>query len=475
MSYITGDSRDQITLFPEAIDDYITEENSVRFIDVYVDSLDFVELGFTYSEPKETGRPPYNPGDLLKLYLYGYLNRIRSSRQLEKATHCNIELIWLLRRLHPDFKTIADFRKDNASSLKKVCREFTLFCKRLELFGSELIAVDGSKFSAVNSNNKSFTRKKIDKVVKKIDNEIAAYLRELDKNDHHERDIKNPTVEELNKKIEILKSRKKKLLKTKGNLERSEEKQINVTDPDSRMMHSSKGKDVSYNVQIVTDSKNKLIADHEVTNDTTDYNQLAHMALKAKEILGSEKLKVTCDAGYYEDMNIKECHDNNIECYLPKPAKSNNANSGLYGKDDFNYDPSDDTYTCPAGQKLMYRRKLNKKGKVLKVYETNLCKSCDLKPKCTKAKRNRLIYRWEYEEIREEMEQRIRMNKELLNRRKGLVEHPFGTIKHWMGYGSFLTRGIDKVSTEMSLTVFAYNLKRAITILSVKKLVRAVV
>ena len=326
MSYITGDSRDQITLFPEAIDDYITEENSVRFIDVYVDSLDFVELGFTYSEPKETGRPPYNPGDLLKLYLYGYLNRIRSSRQLEKATHCNIELIWLLRRLHPDFKTIADFRKDNASSLKKVCREFTLFCKRLELFGSELIAVDGSKFSAVNSNNKSFTRKKIDKVVKKIDNEIAAYLRELDKNDHHERDIKNPTVEELNKKIEILKSRKKKLLKTKGNLERSEEKQINVTDPDSRMMHSSKGKDVSYNVQIVTDSKNKLIADHEVTNDTTDYNQLAHMALKAKEILGSEKLKVTCDAGYYEDMNIKECHDNNIECYLPKPAKSNNAN-----------------------------------------------------------------------------------------------------------------------------------------------------
>jgi len=474
MSYIKGNPRNQLTMFPDIIDDYITEENPVRFIDVYIDSLDFIELGFTYAEPKETGRPPYNPGDLLKLYLYGYLNRIRSSRQLEKATHCNIELMWLLRRLCPDFKTIADFRKDNAKSLKRVCREFTLFCKQLKLFGTELIAIDGSKFSAVNSNNKSFTRKKIDKVVKKIDNEIDVYLRELNKNDHNERDVKNPTVEEFNKKIEILKDRKKKLLKTKGSLERSKEKQINLTDPDSRMMRSSKGNDVSYNVQIVTESKNKLIAVHEVTNDKTDYNQLANMAIKAKEFLGSEELKVLSDSGYYSDKNIKKCHDKKIECYLSKPNKSNNKGLGLYSKEDFNYNPSDDTYRCPAGKKLIYRRTITKASKVLKIYETNSCKHCDLKPKCTKAKRNRLIYRWEYEEVIEQMEQRIRMNKQLLKKRKSLVEHPFGTLKHWMGYGSFLTRGIEKVSAEMSLAVLTYNLKRAITIMGVKKLVQAV-
>lgn len=474
MSYITGYSREQITMFPEVIDDYILEDNPVRFIDVYVDSINLVELDFTYAETKETGRPPYNPADLLKLYIYGYLNRIRSSRQLEKATHCNIELMWLLRKLYPDFKTIADFRKDNVKSLKRVCREFTLFCKRLELFGRELIAIDGSKFGAVNSNSRSFTRKKIEKINERIDSEIDTYLKELDRNDDNERDVKNPTAEELNKKIEVLKMRKERLLETNNHLECSKEQQINLTDPDSRMMHSSRGKDVSYNVQIVTDSKNKLIAVHEVTNDKTDYNQLANMAIKAKEFLGVENLKALSDAGYYNDMNIKKCHDENIECYISKPNKSINKDLGLYTKDDFCYDSSDDTYICPASQKLLYRRNLNKGDKVLKIYETDSCKSCDLKPKCTKCKRNRLIYRWEYEVIREQMEQRIIMNKTLLNQRKSLVEHPFGTIKHWMGYGSFLTRGLEKVSAEMSLTVLTYNLKRAITIIGIKKLVQAV-
>ena len=279
MRYIQGNDRNQTTLLPEVVDDYIKEDSAVRFIDAYIDNLDLVKLNFTYSETKETGRKPYNPADLLKLYIYGYLNRIRSSRQLEKATHRNIELIWLMRRLQPDFKTIADFRKDNTQSIREVCRDFTLLCRKLDLFDRELIAIDGSKFKASNSNRRNFTKNKLTRLIKKIDEEIDSYLDDLDEGDEREKDVKQPSVEELKKKIEQLRRRKGKYQKIKSRLNKSEETQISLTDPDSRMMQNHQGKDVSYNVQIVTDSKHKLIVTHSVTNECNDMQQLHTMVV----------------------------------------------------------------------------------------------------------------------------------------------------------------------------------------------------
>ena len=474
MRYIQGISRDQVTLFPETIDEYITEENPVRFIEAFVKSLDLIGMEFKYSETKDTGRKPYNPGDLLKLYIYGYISKIRSSRQLERECNRNIELMWLMRKLRPDFKTIADFRKDNVKAIKKVCGEFLLLCRKLDLFGTELIAIDGSKFSAVNSNNRSYTKKKIEKIKKDIDHKISEYIKMLDKNDNKERGSDGNSQTSLKEKIEYLKKRKEEIKEIEKEVESSGEGQVNMTDPDSRMMKTNRGNDVSYNVQIATDSKNKLIVSHEVTNDINDQNQLSNMALKAKEFLGVDELEVVADKGYYKDMEIKKCHDENIDCYVPKPESSNNKSLGLYTKDDFRYDYENDCYVCPAGQKLEFQYETkDKSGKELKVYSTKHCKRCKQKPQCTRMDRSRRIYRWVHEEIIEEMRQKTLNNGHKVDLRKALVEHPFGTIKYWMGYDSFLVRGREKVSSEMSLMVLIYDIKRAISILGVEKLIKA--
>ena len=476
MRYIQGTDRDQATLLPEAVDDYVTEENPVRFIDAYVDGLDLTEMNFTYSETKDTGRKPYNPADLLKLYIYGYLNKIRSSRQLEKATHRNIELIWLMRRLHPDFKTIADFRKDNTESIKQVCREFVLLCKRLDLFGSELIAIDGSKFSASNSNKRNFTKNKLRKLIEKVDEQIDAYLDRLDRVDETEKDVKEPSSSELKEKIDQLKKKKEKYHNLKTQLEQSDQTQISLTDPDSRMMKTSGGKDVAYNVQIAVDSKHKLIVTHEVTNDCTDEQLLHPMASDAKEVLGADTLDVLGDAGYWERQNIKKCQEDDICTYVPGPVKSHNKSLGLYTKDDFTYEPESDTYRCPAGEVLTHRglRKRKKSGLKEKTYTTHACYSCSQKKRCTRSKTTRYIYRWVDEEVMELLKKRVQENKEKVELRKSLVEHPFGTIKHWMGHRYFLTRGMEKVSAEMSLSVLSYNLKRVLNIVDFKELLAAV-
>jgi transposase len=476
MRYIQGTDRDQTTLLPEVVDDYITEENPVRFIDAYVDGLDLADMDFTYSETKDTGRKPYNPADLLKLYIYGYLNKIRSSRQLEKATHRNIELIWLMRRLYPDFKTIADFRKDNKKSIKNVCRDFTLLCKKLDLFGCELIAIDGSKFSASNSNGRNFTKNKLEKLIKRIDDQIDAYLRDMDNVDRTEKDVKTPSVDDLKEKIEKLNKRREKYQGLKSQLEESGETQISLTDPDSRMMNTTGGKDVAYNVQIAVDSKHKLIVTHEVTNDCTDEQQLHPMAREAKEVLDVDSLDVLGDAGYWERQNIKKCQEDRICTYVPGPTKSHNKSLGLYTNADFLYDPQEDTYRCPAGEVLTQRglRKRKKSGLTEKTYTTHACYSCPQKPKCTRSKTTRYIYRWVDEEVMELLKKRVQENKEKVELRKSLVEHPFGTIKHWMGHRYFLTRGIEKVSAEMSLSVLSYNLKRVLNIVDFKELMAAV-
>lgn len=474
MRYIQGTDRDQTTLLPEVIDDYIKENNPVRFIDAFIDNLHLKDLEFTHTETKETGRKPYNPADLLKLYIYGYLNKIRSSRQLEKATYRNVELIWLMRKLHPDFKTIADFRKDNAQAIRRVCREFTLLCKRLKLFGSELVAIDGSKFSASNSNRRSFTRNKLTKLINKIDATIDSFLNDLDKEDQKEKDIKEQSAKELKDKMEQLRKHKANYQKLLSQIEKSGESQISMTDPDSRLMTTSKGKDVAYNVQIVTDEKHKLIVTHEVTNSGADQNQFHKMAKQAKEVLAVDTLKALGDAGYWSRDSIKKCHDDGIESYIPHPTRSRNKRKGLYTKQDFQYDSKNDCYLCPAGQILTYRGVRKAFGKTEKRYWSDACKTCSDKFKCSTSKRARHINRWIYEEVMEQLDERLKNNPDTMRLRKALVEHPFGTIKHWMGYHHFLTRGISKVSAEMSLSVLAYNLKRVLNIVNFKELMLAI-
>jgi transposase len=474
MRYIQGTDRQQTTLLPERVDDYISEDNPVRFIDAFIDGLDLQKLDFKYSETKVTGRMPYNPADLLKLYIYGYLNKLRSSRKLEKSTHQNIELIWLLHKLHPDFKTIADFRKDNLQPIKQVCREFTLLCKRLDLFGCELIAIDGSKFSAVNNNSRNFTKNKLQKLIRKVDEQIDVYLKELDLGDRSEQNVKTPSADELNKKIEQLQTRKGKYQELQQQLAQSEDTQVSLTDPDSRMMKTHTGMDVAYNVQIVTDSKNKLIVDYEVTNDENDLKQLSAMAIKAKDILGVETISAVADAGYWDRNNIKTCDEEKIEIYVPKFEKSHNKSQGFFTKDDFRYDSVADCYHCPAGQALVHRGVRKKNGFEEKSYTTSACYQCSLKSKCSKNKQPRRIYRWVHEDVMEQLDQRIKDHPEIIELRKALVEHPFGTIKHWMDHGYFLMRRKPKVSAEMALSVLSYNLKRVLNIKDFKELMAAV-
>jgi transposase len=475
MSHVEGMDRDQMTLFPEALDDYVSQENPVRFIDAFVQCFDMETLGFTHAVPHELGRPPYNPADLLRLYTYGYLNRVRSSRQLEKEASRNVELMWLLRRLAPDFKTIADFRRDNAQAIRGVCREFIAFCRQLRLFGGELIAIDGSKFKAVNARHRNFSARKLKTQTEDIDAKIQEYLEELDKNDQEEADLPTLTAEELKQKIEILRERKKKLRALGKQMEQSGQPQVSLTDPDSRSMPAGKGHgtDVAYNVQVTVDAKHKLILDHEVTNDPTDRNHLSSMALRAKELLGVKRLQAVADMGYYDGEEVRACAEAGIKTYMPKPITSANRSLGLFTKEDFRYDGRRDCYRCPAGQRLTFRFQTRELGRDVRYYATPACAGCRLRPRCTRNVSGRRITRSVDEGFLEAMERRVRSHPEKLKRRKGIVEHPFGTIKRSMNQGYFLTRGLKNVRTEMSLSVLAYDLLRAINILGVPRMIRA--
>ena len=476
MSYIQGADRAQALLFPEVLDEYVTEDNPVRFLDAFVDSLDLSTLGFQRATAKDTGRPPYQPGDLLRLYLYGYLNRLRSSRRLEQETHRNVELMWLLRKLQPDFKTIADFRKDNLDALKQVCREFTRLCRKLELFGGELVAIDGSKFRAVNSKRRNYSERKLRHTLAEIDAKIDSYLRQLDEADAAEADSTRPTATQLQEKIDQLKQRHAKNAQLLGQLQTNGQSQVSLTDPDARSMKVGQSTEVCYNVQTAVDARHKLIVDHQVTNAVTDLGQLTPMALQAKQTLGVEKLEAVADMGYYWGAQVKECAEAGITCYIPKPLTSANTHQGLFGKERFVYDVGRDCYRCPAGQELSYRSSSFELGRAIRYYRAPLsaCRACALKAQCTRNKEARRISRWEHEGLLEQMQQRVAAQPEKMKRRKALAEHPFGTIKRWMDMGYFLMRGLKKVGAEMSLTVLAYNLKRAISILGVLKLIEAV-
>ena len=473
MGYIGGESRNQRYLLPETIDDYIGADNPVRFVDAFVEKLDLEQLGFERAVVAETGRPGYDPGDLLRLYLYGYLNRIRSSRRLEREAGRNLELMWLLRRLRPDFKTIADFRRDNGRAIQQVCREFTLVCKDLDLFGRELVAIDGSQFGAVNSPSRNFSPKRLEQRIADIDTKIAAYLKQLDRQDREEASSETGKPEEFQDKLRRWQERQQRYQSYQQQLEQSGDKQISLTDPDSRRMSRGHGSQVGYNVQLAVDEKHKLIVEHEVTNAVTDQDQLTPMAERAKAALGVENLEVVADMGYYDGAEVKKCEAQGITVYIPKPDTSANTKLGLFGKERFHYDREKDVYHCPAGQELTYRFGTVEKGRAIRYYSTSACGGCALKPQCTRNQDNRRITRWEYEEVLERMQRRVNQQPEKMRKRQQLVEHPFGTMKRWMEQGYFLMRRKEKVATEMSLTVLAYNLKRVLNLVGTQKLIAA--
>ena len=472
--FIEGENRQQATLLPERLDDFIAEDSPVRVIDVFIDELDLSGLGFK-TLPEATGRPGYHPALLLKLYIYGYLNRIQSSRRLEREAQRNVELMWLTGRLAPDFKTIADFRKDNGKAIRLVCREFIMLCRKLELFTDAFVAIDGSKFKAVNNRDRNFTRAKLKRRLQQIDESIERYLGQIASADRQEAAVAKDKTRRLEDKIATLKKEMAKLKKLEVRLLQAPDQQISLTDPDARSMATSgRGTGmVGYNVQTAVDAKHHLIVTHEVTNVGHDRSQLSNMAKRARQALGADALEVVADRGYFNSKELRSCDKAGITTYLPKPQTSGNLAKGLFGKRDFFYQAKDDEYTCPANQRLIYRFTRQESGKMIRRYWSSACPQCTLKSRCTTGQYRR-VSRWEHEAVIDAAERRLDSEPDRMRVRRSTVEHPFGTLKSWMGHTHFLTRTLPCVSTEMSLHVLAYNMRRVINILGTGPLMTAI-
>lgn len=454
--YVEGSDRTQVTLLPECLDDYVAEDNPVRVVDAFVEELDLAVLGFARAAPSSTGRPAYHPAALLKIYIYGYLNRVASSRRLERECQRNVELMWLTGRLAPDFKTIADFRRDNGPAIRRVCGQFIVLCRRLKLFTQRVVAIDGSKFKAVNSRDRNFTPTKIDKRVEQIEESIQRYLEAMETADRTQPADLQAKTTRLREKIERLRGQVRSLGELKQRLDVQEDPQMSVTDPDARSMatHGKGSGVVGYNVQAAVETKHHLIVAHEVTNTGSDRAQLAPMADKARSAMGRAKLEAIADRGYFSGPQIKTCEEAGITTYLPKPMTSNSKANGRFSKADFIYIHRDDEYQCPAGERLRWRQTTFEKGINTHQYWSDACSQCALKTKCTMGKERR-VRRWEHEDVLERLQARLDRRPEKMTVRRRTVEHVFGTLKHWMGSTHFLTRRLENVSTEMSLHVLA--------------------
>ena len=474
MAHISGHDRSQTLLFPESVDDYVGPDNPVRFINAFVDKLDLAAAGFVGVEPKATGRPGYAPADLLKLYVYGYLNRVRSSRRLEAETHRNIEVIWLLRHLKPDFKTIADFRRDNRRAFRPVFREFVLLCRQLDLFGRELLAVDGTRIKAVNNKDRNFTRASLAQFLKLADAKLADYLHRLDQGDVTENGTTGSRVENLAEKIAAIRKRRTRCQDMLAELDRTGEDQISLTDPDSRAMAAHTRVAVGYNVQVAVDAKHKLIVEQQVTNQVLDMGQLTQTAEPAKEVLGVETIAVVADKGYFKIEDIEACENAGMVPYVPRPQRGPSVKAGLFRKDEFSYDAAGDSFVCPAGQRLHPYTSSFLRG-LTKINYTNklACDDCAIRSRCTNG-RFRTVSRLENEAVLDRVQARLAERPDVLSRRRETVEHPFGTIKQWMNQGAFLMRGLEKVRAEFSLTALAYNLRRVLNIVGFSDLMAAV-
>ena len=438
--FIEGQDRGQLILLPECLDDYVGEDNPVRVVEAFIEELDLAALGFAGVVPEATGRPSYHPATLLKIYLYGYLNRIASSRRLEREAQRNTELMWLTGRLMPDFKTIADFRRDNGTAIQATCRQFVLLCRKLDLFSDAVVGIDGSKFKAVNNRDKNYTPYKLQRRLEQIEASIARYLSAME---------------------EVVRA--------------APDGQVSLTDPDARSMATSgKGTGiVGYNVQAAVDAQHHLIIAHEVTNVGNDRAQLSKMAQQARDASGQDALTVIADRGYFKGEEILACEQAGATPLVPKPLTSGAKAEGRFGKQDFVYIPEDDVYRCPAGELLTWRFDRVEDGQLLRHYWTTACQGCAIKAQCTTGKQRR-IKRWEHESVIDAMQQRLDQAPDAMRIRRQTVEHPFGTIKAWMGATHFLTRGLKRVSTEMSLHVLAYNLKRMISSLGVRPLLEVI-
>jgi transposase len=470
--FVQGDSRTQSFLLPEALDDYVTDTNPVRVVDVFVDELDLQKLGFEGVEPALTGRPSYHPAVMLKIYIYGYLNRIQSSRRLEREAQRNVELMWLTGRLAPDFKTIARFRKDNGKAIRGVCRQFVMLCQRLDLFSEALVAIDGSKFKAVNHRDRNFTSAKLERRMRDIEASITRYLDAMDTADRQEPEVAKVRTARLQDKIAALKEQMRNLKEIEVQLNAAPDGQISLTDPDARSMKTRGTGVVGYNVQTAVDAKHHLIVAHQVTNNGLDRDQLLPMANLARAEMGVDKLTAIADRGYYKSEAILACHEAGIDVFVAKTVTSSATADGRFGKDDFIYNAMTDEYRCPAGERLIWRFSTVERGLRLSKYWSSSCQQCSLKEKCTPGPQRR-VTRWEHEAVLEEMQTRLDHAPEIMRIRRQTVEHPFGTIKAWMGATHFLTRTIQRVSTEMSLHVLAYNMKRVIKLLGSKRIIEA--
>ena len=469
--FIEENDRTQGYLLPERIEEYVSSDNPVRVIDAFVEELDLGQLGFAVL-PEATGRPGYHPSSLLKIYIYGYLNRIQSSRRLEREAQRNLELMWLTGRLMPDFKTIANFRKDNGDAIRGVCREFIALCRRLDLFSQAIVAIDGSKFKAVNNRDRNFTVNKMKRRLEQIEESVARYLAQLDSADRQETAGAKVKAGRLEEKIKKLRQEVRRLKKLETRMLQSPDQQISLTDPDARSMATSgKGTGmVGYNVQAAVDAQHHLIVDHEVTNVGNDHGQLTVMAERARQATGEADLTVVADRGYFSGAEILECTNAGMTPYVPRPLPSTARADGRFGKPDFIYIARKDEYRCPAGQRLTRRYTSIEDGMTMHTYWYSDCASCSIKSQCTAADARR-VKRWEHEGVLDRMQERLDREPGKMRIRRQTAEHPFGTLKAWMGATHFLTKTLPKVRTEMSLHVLAYNLKRVMNILTPEGLI----
>ena len=477
--FVEGLDRGQSTLFPETLEDFVAEDNAVRVIEAFVDGLDLGALGFDGVDPKATGRPAYHPSVLLKLYIYGYLNRVQSSRRLEREAGRNVEVMWLCDRLVPDHKTIADFRKDNGSAIRKVCAQFVTLCRRLGLLAHGIsaasVAIDGSKFKAVNNRDRNFTAAKMARRMAQIEKSVARYLDQLDSADRQEpSEALAMRTTRLKEKIAKLGEEMKRLEALDVERRKTPDQQISLTDPDARSMATSgRGSGtVGYNVQTAVDTEHHLIVTHEVINVGNDRAQLSAMAKQAKAVLAVDKLDVVADRGYFDSEEILACEGADITVTLPKPLTSGAKAQGRFGKQDFRYLADEDVYICPAGARLTYRYTREEGGLALRRYWTGVCPDCPMKALCTPGKERR-VSRWEHEHVLEAVQQRLDEHPQAMRQRRETAEHPFGTLKARMGATHFLMKRLKNVRTEMALSVLAYNLTRVMNILGIGPLIQA--
>jgi transposase len=474
--FVRSEDRTQETFLPCRLEDYIGEDNPVRVIDIFVAELDLTRLGFAGMQPEATGRPAYHPSTMLKLYLYGYLNRIQSSRRLERETQRNIELMWLTGRLAPDFKTIANFRKDNGEAIGAVCSQFVTLCRGLNLFTRAEVAIDGSKFKAVNNRDKNYTVAKVGKRIEQVDASIARYLATLDRADREESDVTDAKASHIKEKIAGLRQQMQALKEMERQVNAAPDQQVSLTDPDARSMATSgKGTGiVGYNVQTAVDTEHHLIVAHEVTNLGHDRTQLVPMGLSAKQAMGSEEITVLADRGYFNGDQVLACENTGVLPCIPKTLTSSSAKRGLFTRRDFFYDATRDHYTCPAGEHLTKAAARSDRRDDMEHYRhLSACLTCSLRPRCTPEKLKR-VKRWQHEGVLDTMQARLDRMPDAMGVRRQTVEHPFGTLKSWMGSTHFLTRTLKKVRTEMSLHVLAYNMKRVMAILGVEPLMEAI-